>query len=363
MKQAEILITVGTRPEIIKMAPVIREIEKNENMTITLIHTNQHYDQNLSEDFFRILDLPSPDVNLNVESGSHGRQTADAIIGIEERIKKSASDIILAQGDTNAVLSTAIAASKLQINFGHIEAGIRSYDRTMPEEINRVLADHAADLRFAPSVIAKENLLKEGITNRVYVTGNTIVDACLKHAPIAEEKSDIQHELDINKGEYIVSTIHRPNNTENEERLLEIVTSLDNLRIPVVFPAHPRTQKRLEEMGFSPSDHLQITKPLDYLDFLCLCKNAKVIVTDSGGVQEEASILQVPCLTVRPNTERPETVNKGVNELIEPSKLEIRIRDLVSDEKSRQAMTGHPHIYGDGKAGKEIMDVISDIVL
>lgn len=383
--QIEVVTVVGTRPEIIKMAPVIRSLRSDPRFHCYLAHTNQHYDVQMSETFFTALDLPAPDENLQIGSGSHGVQTAAGIIGIETLLKQREPVVVLAQGDTNAVLSTAIAASKLPTTFGHIEAGIRSYDWSMPEEVNRVVADHVADVAFAPTDVAAANLADEGIQDRVYVTGNTVVDSCLSHLELANERSTILSDLDLTPGAYAVATIHRPQNTDDPERLRRIVSTLDSVSFPVVFPAHPRTSRMIERIGYEPDENvhliepsrhvqswrpvhpprssgsLRVVEPAGYLDFLALEANARVIVTDSGGIQEEASILQVPCLTVRPNTERPETVDAGVNTLLEPGDLHAELLDVFENDDRHDAMTGHPDLYGDGETAERILDTLAEL--
>ncbi|MFD1512913.1 non-hydrolyzing UDP-N-acetylglucosamine 2-epimerase [Halomarina rubra] len=352
----ELAVVVGTRPEIIKMAPVIRAAEGR--FDLHLVHTGQHYDDEMSGAFFESLDLPTPDDNLEIGSGSQAEQTASGLVGVEAMLSEREPAAVLALGDTNAVLSTALAASKLSTKFGHVEAGLRSFDRTMPEEVNRVVADHVADFSFAPTAKAIEHLEDEGVTAGVYETGNTIVDACRDHAPMAAERSTVLEDLGVAGEDYVAATIHRASNTDDPERLREIVAVLDSASAPVILPAHPRTTNVLDEMGYEPSGSLRLVDPLDYLDFLQLLNHARVAVTDSGGIQEETSILEVPCLTVRPNTERPETVAAGVNELVEPDELEGRLETLLTDDAAREAMTGHPDLYGDGSAGEHIVDVL-----
>lgn len=360
--QSEVCIVVGTRPEIIKMAPVIRAVESSDYLFPYIIHTNQHYDDNLSGAFFQDLNLREPDSNLRIGSGSQAKQTADGLVGIERVIEKRLPKIVLAQGDTNAVLSAAIATAKMDSAFGHVEAGIRSFDRTMPEEINRIVADNLADLLFAPTETAARNLADEEVRDGVYVTGNTVVDACHEHVRLASKQSSILERLDVDSCEYVVATIHRPRNTDNPERLKEIVNQLNQLSIPVVFPAHPRTRNRMDELDLTVGNTIRLIEPLDYLDFLKLESSSTVIVTDSGGVQEEASILQVPCLTVRPNTERPETVKAGVNRLIQPSEVNEAVKRHLIDESHSAAMRGHPDLYGDGKAGQRIAAALTEYV-
>lgn len=351
----EVLIVLGTRPEIIKLAPVIRAVRNSEMLSAYLVHTGQHYDDELSEAFFRSLRLPDPDEQLHVGSASHGKQTADALEKIEAVISDRSPDIVLALGDTNAVLSAAIATSKMEPKFGHIEAGIRSFDRSMPEEVNRVLSDRVSDLAFAPTETAADNLDDEGFTGEVRVVGNTVVDACFEHIPIAEEESEILEQLELVKEEYAVATIHRPRNTDEPDRLRQIIEALDGQDFPVVFPVHPRTMNAVEAAEITHSSSLSLIDPLDYLDFLKLLDNSRVVVTDSGGIQEEASILEIPCFTVRPNTERPETVDAGVNELVDPSDLKARLSTVYYDRKIRENMTGSPNLYGDGSSATSIV--------
>jgi len=354
----EIALVVGTRPEIIKMAPIIRELEARADAVPYIAHTDQHYDDELSAEFFDTLELPHPDIHFEVGSGSQAEQTADGLLAVESMLRDRKPDAVLAQGDTNAVLSTAVAAAKMPMRFGHVEAGIRSYDREMPEEVNRVLADSVADLAFAPTETAADNLAKEGITDQVYVTGNTVVDACRDHITIAEENSEVLDSHGLSPREYAVATIHRARNTDDRFRLQEILNTLDETSLPVLFPAHPRTVDRIEEMGFDLSGSLRVVGPLDYLDFLKALSNARVTVTDSGGVQEEASILEVPCLTVRPNTERPETVQAGVNRLVEPEELADQLESLITDEREREEMQGATDLFGRGDAAEDIVSIL-----
>jgi UDP-N-acetylglucosamine 2-epimerase (non-hydrolysing) len=357
---ALVTVVIGTRPELVKMAPVVREIQSSDALDLRFLHTGQHYDDELSETFIQALELPQPDVHLGVGSGTQAEQTAEALVAVEREVTDNDPDVVLAQGDTNAVLSAALATSKLPPSFGHVEAGIRSFDRTMPEEVNRVVADHVADFLFAPTGVAESNLADEGITEGVHVTGNTVVDACLAHRELAQEQSDVLSRLDLEPDGYAVTTVHRPRNTDDSDRLARIVSALDGMPFPVVFPAHPRTRNALADARFEPDGSLRLINPLGYFDFLTLLSNARVVVTDSGGVQEEASILEVPCLTVRPNTERPETVDAGVNELVEPASLAERLEAVYDREYQR--MVGAPDLYGDGAAGERIVDILATAV-
>lgn len=353
----EVVVVVGTRPEIVKMAPVVRALSDHPSLEPTLVHTDQHYDSELSDDFFEALSLPRPDAHLGVGSGRHEEQTADGLVAVADELRSREPAAVLAEGDTNAVLSTALAASKLPVAFGHVEAGIRSFDRSMPEEVNRELADRVADLAFAPTETAAGNLSDEGVEDGVVVTGNTVVDACLEHVEVAARESDVLERFGLREERYVVATIHRERNTDDPERLRRIVAALDGRSAPVVLPAHPRTAAALEDLDWAPSGSLRLVEPLDYLDFLRLLSTARVAVTDSGGVQEEASILEVPCLTVRPNTERPETVAAGVNELVDPGDLADRLEAVYADPDQ---MTGNPELYGDGSAADRIVESLAD---
>lgn len=354
------MFIVGTRPEIIKTAPVLRAVRNTKSLNAYLAHTDQHYDDNMSAAFFEALDLGLPDEHLGVGSGTQAEQTAEGLVAIERLLEDRAPAAVLAQGDTNAVLSTAIAASKLSVDVGHIEAGIRSFDRSMPEEVNRVLADHVSDLCFAPTTVAVDNLTAEGIDTGVYETGNTVVDACLQHRSIAESASDVLDRFGLSSGEYAAATIHRPVNADDPDRLSTILAAFDSQAFPVVFPCHPRTRAAINELGFEATGSLRLVEPLDYLDFLKLEANARLIVTDSGGIQEEASILEVPCLTVRPNTERPETVEACVNRLIEPASIERAMEELFVDDSQHHAMQGAAQLYGDGNSGERIAGILAE---
>jgi UDP-N-acetylglucosamine 2-epimerase (non-hydrolysing) len=356
----EVLAVVGTRPELIKTAPVLRALDAHPETTPRLLHTGQHYDDELSGDFLAALGLPEPAVNLEVGSGTGAEQTAAGLVGIEQELETREPAALLAQGDTNAVLSAALAGAKSSALVGHVEAGLRSFDRSMPEEVNRVVADHLADLRFAHTAEAVENLAAEGIEAGVVKTGNTVVDACLEHAVVAREQSGALSRFGLDEDGFVVATVHRQANTDDEARLAAILDALDSADAPVVLPAHPRTREAAAGIGFEADGSLALVEPLGYLDFLRLLDAAAVAVTDSGGVQEEASVLETPCLTVRPNTERPETVAAGVNELVEPADLSARLATLLGDDAARAAMTGHPDLYGDGDAGERTVAALVD---
>ncbi|HIH61433.1 MAG TPA: UDP-N-acetylglucosamine 2-epimerase (non-hydrolyzing), partial [Methanobacteriales archaeon] len=305
----KIAIIIGTRPEIIKMAPVIDEIKKRD-LKFSLIHTGQHYDHEMSQQFFQDLELPKPDHYIGVGSKSHAKMTATTMEGLEDILKEEKPDIVMVQGDTNAVLAGALVASKMHIPVGHVEAGLRSFDKTMPEEINRIVADTCTHLYYTPTEKAALNLLFEGADpENIIITGNTVVDACLRNLEIAKRKSNIKFPSD----KIVTLTVHRAENVDNKARLKSITQALLELdEFIIVFPVHPRTRKNLKKFHLykllSEAEHIKLVKPLGYLDFLLLLSRSYVVLTDSGGLQEEAITLNIPCLTLRYNTERPETV-------------------------------------------------------
>lgn len=302
----KVAIILGTRPEIIKMSPIIRECEK-QGIDHYILHTGQHYSYEMDKIFFEQLKLPQPKYNLDVGSGKHGGQTGKMLAGIEEIFIKDRPDVVLVQGDTNTVLAGALAACKLQIKIGHVEAGLRSFDRTMPEEINRIVADHISDYLFAPTENSRQYLLNEGIPDeKIFVTGNTVVDAAYQNLMILKDRVDILEEFGLKEKEYLITTIHRAENVDSKERLCNILKGFSQIykefELPIIFPAHPRTIKMIEEFEFQIPEGTKLTEPLGYLEFLQLESGAKLILTDSGGVQEEVCILKVPCVTLRDNT-------------------------------------------------------------
>ncbi|BAD85419.1 UDP-N-acetylglucosamine 2-epimerase [Thermococcus kodakarensis KOD1] len=356
-------LVFGTRPEIIKLAPVVRAFLEM-GIKPLLIHTGQHYDYEMSRIFLEELELPPIDYHLEVGSGTQAEQTGKAMIKIEKVLMEERPDVTLVQGDTNTVLAGALASVKLKIPVAHVEAGLRSFDRTMPEEINRILADHASEVLFPPTEEARKNLEREGITENVYVVGNTIVDAVLQNSLVAEKKSDVLERLDLKPKEYILITAHRAENTDSWENLTRLVEILESLPMMAVYPIHPRTEGRLKRFGLwervASIENLILTKPLGYLDFLRLEKNAFAVMTDSGGVQEEAIILDVPCLTLRYNTERPETVKAGGNILVglERERVLRYLQRLIEDRDFYEKMAKAPNPFGDGKAGEKIAKIL-----
>ena len=367
----KIATVLGTRPEIIKMAPIIDEISKRDIDQIVL-HTGQHYDKEMSDNFFKDLEIPVPDYNIHVGSGSHGKQTGLMMKGIEEVLVKEKPDIVLVQGDTNAVLAGALVASKLHISVGHVEAGLRSFDMTMPEELNRRVADISSTMYFVPTEHSAINLIAEGFSHKnVFITGNTVVDACFRHLDIAkkrgfEEKSLAS--LDIENMDNILTlTMHRAENVDIKERVTSIIDALKQLSdMNIIFPIHPRTKNTLKNFGlFDELDslkHVHIIKPVGYLDFLLLTSKSKLILTDSGGLQEEAITLNVPVLTLRYNTERPETVAAGGNILVGSNKDVIveNANKILNDKKFFDKMSNALNPYGVGNSAKLIVDAIED---
>lgn len=360
----KIAFIIGTRPEIIKMSPLIDEVDKR-GIDNIVIHTGQHYDYEMSQQFFLDLELREPDYNIGVGSGSHGKQTAVMMEGIEKVLVKEKPDIVLVQGDTNAVLAGALVAAKLHIPVGHVEAGLRSHDKTMPEEINRMVADVCTNLFFVPTEETALNLLFEGVNREnIFITGNTVVDACYRNLKIAEKNSQIMSQLEV-EGDILSLTLHRAENVDDRQRLENIIEALLNIQdLTIVFPAHPRTVKTLKKFGMysliEEAPHIKMIKPIGYLDFLILESNSKLLMTDSGGIQEEAITMNVPCLTLRYNTERPETVEAGGNILVgaNTEKILENVSKLLADQDLYQNMKKATNPYGDGTASKHIVDAI-----
>lgn len=352
----KICIVVGTRPEIIKMSPIIRYCQLKK-LNYFIIHTGQHYSINMDSIFFKELGLPKPLYNLEVGSASHGKQTGMMLEKIEQVLLKEKPNIVLVEGDTNSVLAGALAAAKLHIKVGHVEAGLRSYDRQMPEELNRVLTDHLSDFLFAPTEKAKKIALGEGIDKKkIFVTGNTIVDALYHNLTIAKERSTISNKLALKKKQYILITAHRQENVDVKAKLKNLLKSFEiinkELNIKLLYPIHPRTRIRIKKFNLSMPKCVDFIEPLGFMDFLMLEANALAILTDSGGVQEESCILNVPCITLRENTERPETIEVGSNMLAgtNPNKI-LKCLQIMLKKKS-----SWKNPFGDGKAAKRIIN-------
>jgi UDP-N-acetylglucosamine 2-epimerase (non-hydrolysing) len=360
----KIAIIIGTRPEIIKTSPIIRECSKRE-LDYLIIHTNQHYEYELDKIFFDDLQLPQPLYNLNIGSDLHGAQTGKMLKEIEKVLLEEKPNIVLVQGDTNTTLAGALASVKLHIPVGHVESGMRSFDRKMPEEINRVLVDHSSDYLFCPTNTAQKNLLREGIDkNRLYLVGDTIVDAITQNSYIVDKKSTILSKLHISSKKYFLLTLHRAENVDSKKNLQNIVISIERILndfdIPIVFPVHPRTLKRLTEYELKEKveqiQNLQLIEPVGYFDFLKLEKNAEFVLTDSGGVQEECCILGTKCVTLREQTEWIETIDVGANMLVGTNKE--KILEGVNMMLKRKRDWKNP--FGDGRAGEIIVNILKE---
>lgn len=350
--QMKFAVVVGTRPEVIKMAPVIREITKRGH-ELLLIHSNQHYSPNMDAVFFTELNLPAPKYNLHVGSGSHSNQIGNILIKIEPILHQELPDIVLVQGDTNTVMAAALAAAKLGIRLGHIEAGLRSYDRSMPEETNRVLTDHMSDYLFAVSRVQSDILRNEGISEeKIFMVGNTIVDAVYQNIEVADRQSDMLNRLSLEPGKYILLTAHRAANVDKPEAINELLGIIKDLPEKIVWPVHLRTQRTIDQYNLAIPDNIITIEPTGYFDFLKLQMYAKCIITDSGGVQEEACILRVPCITIRENTERPETVAVGANVIVgrSPEALVEAYGDVEAIERNWE------NPFGDGKTAVRVID-------
>ena len=344
-----ILHVVGARPNYMKMAPLVREMAKHPtDFAQILLHTGQHYDDNMSQVFFDELEMPRPDINLEVGSGTHARQTAEVMVRFEPLLAQFEPDWVIVPGDVNSTLACALVASKVGIKIAHVEAGLRSFDRTMPEEINRLLTDQIADLLLTTSRDADENLLREGIApEKIHFVGNTMIDTLVRLIPIAEKRwPALRADLELDR--FVLVTLHRPNNVDTAEGLREIVSALNEVsdELPVIFPVHPRTRARISEFKVAVGENVKLVEPIGYIDFLALQAHAAVVVTDSGGVQEETTFLGVPCLTVRPNTERPVTITTGTNQLVERKREAIIGSIRAALARSPNSKKQRPELMG-----------------
>ena len=348
---------MGARPNYMKIAPIVREMAKHANeFAQTLVHTGQHYDDNMSKVFFDELDLPRPDINLEVGSGSHAEQTAQVMLRFEPVVTQFRPDWVVVPGDVNSTLACALVAVKLGVKVAHVEGGLRSFDRTMPEEINRLLTDQIADLLLTHSPEARENLLREGVAQeKIHLVGNTMIDTLVRLMPLAEERWPPLHSR-FGFDRFALVTLHRPNNVDDRAGLSEIISALNEASgdLPVIFPVHPRTRQKIAEYEIDVSEGVRLTEPIGYVDFLALQAHAAVVVTDSGGVQEETTFLGVPCLTVRPNTERPITITTGTNQLVPRDRAAIvsAIRSALGGP--RNLASPRPEFW-DGKAAERIV--------
>ncbi|MBS3781856.1 MAG: UDP-N-acetylglucosamine 2-epimerase (non-hydrolyzing) [Candidatus Thermoplasmatota archaeon] len=362
----KVCVVVGTRPGIIKMSPIIKKAQESEYPSF-VIHAGQHYSPSMDDQFFKDLDLKEPEYKLEhiKDCELHGEQTAEMLKGIERILYEERPKVVLVCGDANFNLAGALAARKLHINLGHVESGLRSDDWRMPEEHNRVMIDHISEFLFAPTKNTAQNAIEDNVKGNIFVTGNTIVDAVYENEELAEEKSDILETLGLKKKNYFVLTAHREENVDSKEKLEMISKFIKEMGdkyegTPIIFPIHPRTKKRLKEFGmkeeFYSIDNLQVLEPLGYIDFLQLMNHAKLVLTDSGGIQEETCILKTPCVTLRENTERPETVEVGSNIVTGLSIEDVLegVREMLGRKKDWK------NPFGDGTASNQIMEVVKD---
>jgi UDP-N-acetylglucosamine 2-epimerase (non-hydrolysing) len=359
----EVFVVLGTRPEIVKMAPVVQALRER-GVPHTVIHSGQHYDWEMSTVFLEELGLGRPDTFLEVGSGTHAEQTAEALIRLENILLHEEPEMVMVEGDTNTVLATALASVKIGVDVGHVEAGLRSHDLRMPEEHNRRLTDHLSSFLFAPTTVSEANLRRESVWGTIYVTGNPIIDACLAYLPKAEKRSRVMEEVRFD--EYCLATAHRAENVDDPHILSEIVKVFTECPLPVVYPIHPRTETRLREFGLyeriSDSPNVQLTQPMGYFDFLVLMKRSSFILTDSGGIQEEATApnIRKKVFVLRRSTERPEAVEAGFVEVVGTNAEEVlqRIRKFAEMHDVPEV----PSPYGEGDSGRRIAGIVREIL-
>lgn len=356
-------IVVGTRPEIIKMAPVIRELQ-NQNVPFIFTHTGQHYDYNMSLQFIKELNLPNPNHSFKLTNSKPASQIGEMITKLDQTFHNNKTRLILTQGDTNTMLATALTGVKLGLKVGHIEAGLRSYDWRMPEEHNRRMVDHISDILFAPTNRAKQNLIKEQVYGRIYVTGNTVIDAIIQHLPFAEKNSQIMHSVAFK--EFALATLHRAENVEDKKILTALIEAFIESPIPIIFPIHPRTTKKLQKLNMleklKNSRNIHLTPPLGYFDFLVLMKHCKIILTDSGGLQEEGTAphIRKQVLVLRLSTERPEAVEAGFAKIVGVKKNSILKALAKSLNETPELPLCSP--FGNGKASQKIVKTIKTAI-
>jgi len=358
MSQSEpvrLMTVVGARPQFIKASAISRAVEGRSDLSDVIIHTGQHFDANMSRVFFDELAIPEPAVNLGISGGSHGQMTGRMLVALEEEVSRRQPDAVIVHGDTNSTLAGALVAAKLHIPVIHVEAGLRSFNRQMPEEINRVLADRLADLLLCPTPTAVENLRAEGITDGVLLTGDVMYDSALHFMRLARERSDVLERLGLAEGGYYLATIHRAENTDDATRLRGILSALGAARRTVVLPLHPRTRLTMEKTGLDPG-RILLTEPVSYLDMLRLEAGARVILTDSGGVQKEAYFAAVPCVTLRGETEWVELVQAGWNRVAGADPAAIA--EAVAWAEERDRTPPEEPLYGDGHAAERIVEAL-----
>jgi UDP-N-acetylglucosamine 2-epimerase (non-hydrolysing) len=355
MDRIKLMMIVGARPNFVKATPLLRQLTEYKNFQVCLIHTGQHYTYELSKLFFKQLGLLEPDINFNVGSESHAKQTADIMIKLEKLMIKNRPDLVIVFGDINSTLATAIVTSKLQIQLVHVEAGLRSFDNSMPEEINRVITDRLSDLLFVSEKSGMTNLLSEGINKqKIFFVGNIMIDSLIYNLNIAK-KSNILEKLSLEPKKYAVITLHRPVNVDNQSTILKLLKTIKeiNKKIPIIFPCHPRTIKKIIN-----KERLQIIEPLGYLDFLKLQSESKFVLTDSGGIQEETTYLKIPCLTLRNNTERPVTVNIGSNTIVGTNYNQI-MKGVEQILNNNYKVGEIPYLW-DGETAKRIVNILRE---
>jgi UDP-N-acetylglucosamine 2-epimerase (non-hydrolysing) len=350
---------VGARPNYMKIAPIVHELQRK-GIPQFLVHTGQHYDMNMSQVFFEELEMPQPDVYLSVGSDTHARQTARVMMALEEICQQRQPDLVVVGGDVNSTLAAALVAAKLQIGLAHVEAGLRSFDRTMPEETNRVLTDHVSDLLFTTEESANVNLHREGIAiEKIHFVGNCMVDTLLKHRDAALSRRPWQ-QFALEPSSYALLTLHRPGNVDEPHKFKALIEAINQITeyLPVLFPIHPRSRERLTKLDTRLSPSVRLCDPLPYLTFLGLMARARLVLTDSGGVQEETTVLQVPCLTLRSNTERPITITEGTNRLIgtDPEKILLYANQVLGDKPTTRT---HPPLW-DGHASQRVVNIIQE---
>jgi UDP-N-acetylglucosamine 2-epimerase (non-hydrolysing) len=361
-QRLKIINIVGARPNLPKIAPLMWEMQRHPQIEPILVHTGQHYDEGLSDIFFREMGIPAPHENLEVGSGSHAVQTAKVLERIEPLLIERKPDLVLVVGDVNSTIAASLAAVKLGIQVAHVEAGLRSFDRSMPEEINRLLTDALADYLFVTEEDAIEHLLREGRPRKaIHFVGNVMIDSLQHFLPLTQN-STIGDELDLKDGaiwrRFAVLTLHRPSNVDSSEKLTQLLGVIDSVaeELPVIFPVHPRTKRKLTHAGIRHHPNLRVIPPVGYLDFLCLLSKATLVLTDSGGIQEETTALGVPCLTLRENTERPITVSQGTNLLVgtDPAQIIAAVTEILIGK----GKTGRIPQLWDGHTAERIVDIL-----
>jgi len=360
----KITLIAGARPNFMKIAPIIHAIkmaqEDGKNLIYRLVHTGQHYDQKMSDTFFNELNIPEPDVNLGCGGGTQAEQTAAIMVAFEKELLQNPADLVMVVGDVTSTMACSIVAKKLNTKVAHVEAGIRSFDLTMPEEINRIVTDALADYFFTTTELAGNNLLNSGVkSEQIFFVGNVMIDTLLSNRS-RFKKPDLWDELSLEKGNYFVITLHRPANVDEASKLKALMSEIttNTRKLPVIFPMHPRTAKIFHELGIHASN-LKIIEPLGYLEFNYLVEKAKCVITDSGGITEETTVMGIPCITLRDNTERPETVEIGTNELIgtNPQAIKPALENLFAGEWKKG---GIPELW-DGKAAERIVEKLIEI--